>query len=196
MQAPGLPPELFDAIIDELREDKNSLLQISLACRAFCPRTRVHLFHAVTLLGKFCCDRLRALVTLSPTLALHFKLLHIYWEIDYWDHDSPEVYEPLTTVIESLVDVTNLYLDLDDWRHVPDIVASSLQSRSYRSIDSNCNFTSMSEICSLLQNSPGLERVSFTYTKFPPTLCHFDVCRETRSSEVGHIIPSMPVFFL
>ncbi|KAK0234186.1 hypothetical protein IW262DRAFT_138146 [Armillaria fumosa] len=177
MQPPGLPPELCDAIIDELREDKKSLLQISLTCRALCPRTRVHLFHAVTLSGKSCCDRLRALITLSPKLALHFKSLRIDWRIRNWNRNRyhPEDYEPLT-VIESLVGITDLYLALNDWGRVPDAVASSLQSCSYRSfgVGGNCNFTSMGEICSLLQNSPDLEQVSFTCKNTPPMLCDLD----------------------
>ncbi|KAK0501131.1 hypothetical protein EDD18DRAFT_1147334 [Armillaria luteobubalina] len=175
MQASGLPPELCDAIIDELREDKKSLLQISLTCRALCPRTRVHLFHAVTLLGKSCCDRLCALITLSPTLALHFKSLRINWRIRNWNRNHLENYEPLT-VIESLVGVTDLYLALDDWGRLPDAVASSLQSCSYRnlSIGGYCTFASMGEFCLLLQNSPGLEQVSFSCKNIPPMLCDQD----------------------
>ncbi|KAK0432536.1 hypothetical protein EV421DRAFT_1910915 [Armillaria borealis] len=35
----SLPPEIYDAIIDELQDDKRSLLRVSLTCRALCPRT-------------------------------------------------------------------------------------------------------------------------------------------------------------
>ncbi|SJL18339.1 uncharacterized protein ARMOST_21925 [Armillaria ostoyae] len=104
MPAPGLPPEILDAIIDELQDDTKSLLQVSLACKALCPRTRIHLFSVATMSSyrtESQCDRLRKLITLSPKLVLHFKTLHIAIE-PILDGHVPGVYGPLT-IIESLV---------------------------------------------------------------------------------------------
>ncbi|SJL18357.1 uncharacterized protein ARMOST_21945 [Armillaria ostoyae] len=152
MSVSDLPPEIRDAIIDELQGDKKSLLRASLVCRAFCPRTRVHLFSIASLTGKSDCDRLRELITLSPQLALHFKFLHIAFL------DPIENYGALT-VIESLIDVTRLSLAYGDWRYMPHSVVSSLQSHSYRIFNITIfQFTSIGEICSLLKNSPNLER--------------------------------------
>ncbi|PBK93553.1 hypothetical protein ARMGADRAFT_1079861 [Armillaria gallica] len=119
MLVSGLLPELLDDIIDELQGDKKSLLGASLACKALCPRTRVHLFSVVALSGKSACDRLRGLITLSPKLALHFRTL--YNILNVQNDDASAVYGALT-VIESLVNVTDLTLLTGDWRHVPDTV--------------------------------------------------------------------------
>ncbi|SJL18351.1 uncharacterized protein ARMOST_21938 [Armillaria ostoyae] len=158
-----LPPEILDAIIDELQNDKQSLLQASLACKAICPRTRVHLFSIASLSSQSDCDRLLKLITLSPKLALHFKSLNIMM-IQLQDiHETLAAYGGLT-VIESLVNVTRLSLLMGDWRHVPDTVVSSLQSRSYRTlaIGMSFEFRSVGEICPLVKNSPGLQQVSLT----------------------------------
>ncbi|SJL18362.1 uncharacterized protein ARMOST_21950 [Armillaria ostoyae] len=139
MLVSDLPPELLDAIIDELQGDKKSLLGASLACKALCPRTRVHLF----------------------SLALHFRTLYIAL-MNVQDIHAPAVYGALT-VIESLVNVTDLSLLAGDWRHVPDTVVSTLQSRSYHSLEVTMSFRfrSTGEICSLLKNSPDLQYVMF-----------------------------------
>ncbi|PBK93556.1 hypothetical protein ARMGADRAFT_1079863 [Armillaria gallica] len=144
MLVSGLLPELLDDIIGELQGDKKSLLGASLACKALCPRTRVHLFSVVALSGKSACDRLRGLITLSPKLALHFRTL--YNILNVQNDDASAVYGALT-VIESLVNITDLSLLAGDWCHVQDRVVSTLQSR---------------EICSLLKNSPGLQYMMFT----------------------------------
>ncbi|KAK0214631.1 hypothetical protein EDD85DRAFT_963109 [Armillaria nabsnona] len=91
MLVSGLPPELLDAIIDKLQGDKKSLLGASLACK-----------------GKPACDRLRELITLSPKLALHFRILDIAL-MNVQDIHAPAVYGTLT-VIEFLVNVTDLTL--------------------------------------------------------------------------------------
>ncbi|KAK0222605.1 hypothetical protein EDD85DRAFT_861760 [Armillaria nabsnona] len=175
----GLPPEILDAIIDELQDDTKSLLQVSLACKALCPRTRVHLFSVVamsTYHTKSQCERLRNLITLSPKLALHFKTLQIAIG-PILDILVPSVYGPLT-VIESLVNVTHLKLTYGFWRHMPDTVVSSLQSRSYRtvSIGQHFNFRTMGEVCSLVQNSPDLERARFMCENNPTLECNFNHC--------------------
>ena len=45
--AVSLPVELTDGIIDYLVDDRLSLRATSLVCRAWCPRSRRHLFHTV-----------------------------------------------------------------------------------------------------------------------------------------------------
>lgn len=157
-----LPPEIVDAIIDELRDDKESLLQASLACRAFYPRTRVYLFSVASLRSEYGCDRLHKLITLSPELALHFKYLEISFASPRTPF-PPAKYGGLT-VIESLINVTRLSLRRGDWCCLPDPVASSLQSRSYRSLTiADFSFRSIGEICSLVKNSPDLNEVDITW---------------------------------
>ncbi|PBK59306.1 hypothetical protein ARMSODRAFT_802341 [Armillaria solidipes] len=173
----SLPPEILDAIIDELRDDTKSLLQVSLACKALCTRTRDHLFSVAAMSSYHTqsqCHRLRKLITLSPKLALHFKTLHIAIE-PILDGHVPGVYGPLT-VIESLVNVTHLNLAYGDWRHMPDTAVSSLQSRSYRTVDigQHFNFRTMGEVCSLVQNSPDLKRASFMCENHPTPECDFN----------------------
>ncbi len=174
-----LPSEILDAIIDELQDDKKSLLQASLACRAFYPRTRVYLFHVVRLYSKSCCDRLRALFTLSPNLAPHFKSL----QIDYM-RPTPEHCGALT-VIESLINISHLSLGMGDWRALPDFVVSSLQSHSYHSlvICADFKFRTIGEICSLVKNSPYLKIVDIST---PPH------CGITEECNLDHSLYSAP----
>ncbi|KAK0465918.1 uncharacterized protein EV420DRAFT_1508789 [Desarmillaria tabescens] len=152
-----LPPEILDAIIDELHGNKKSLLRASLACRAFYPRTRIHLFSVALLRGKSDCDRLRELITMAPKLALHFKSLEIKFTFRTI-YISPVDFRALT-VIESLINVTCLSLSSGSWHAMPDSVVSSLQSHSYHTlvIGQHFHFRSMGEICLLVKNSPDLQ---------------------------------------
>ncbi|KAK0222614.1 hypothetical protein EDD85DRAFT_261404 [Armillaria nabsnona] len=156
-----LPSEILDAVIDELQDDKKSLLQASLACRAFYPRTRAYLFSVASLTNFTIsnrCDHLRELLTLSPKLALHFKSLQINYI-----RSTPENCAALT-IVESLVNVTHLSLGMGNWRDMPDSVVSSLQSHSYHSlvIGGDFKFRTIGEICSLVKNSPYLKQVDIT----------------------------------
>ncbi len=99
-----LPPEIYDTIIDELQDDKRSLLRVSLTCRALCPRTRVHLFSHVSLYNESSCSRLRKLIVLSPHLAPYFKSLCIL--IMSADGQDPRVYGAFI-VIKSLINLTS-----------------------------------------------------------------------------------------
>lgn len=159
MLVSDLPPEIVDAIIDELQDDKKSLLKASLACRVFYPRTRVYLFSVASLSSATECSCLHELITRSPQLALHFKSLKI--AVLYPSHTVPLSLYGALSVTECLVNVTHLSLRAGDWRYMPDSVVSSLQSRSYRSLEVNFQFyfRSMGEICSLLRNSSNLQQV-------------------------------------
>ncbi|PBK60843.1 hypothetical protein ARMSODRAFT_679007 [Armillaria solidipes] len=169
----SLPPEIWDAIIDQLQYDKRSLLRASLACRALYPRTRVHLFSRAVLSTESSCIRLAKLISLSPKLALLFKTLSI--AITKGNDPDSRVYEALT-VIESLVNLTQLTLTGGDWSQMPDTVVSSLQSYSYRSLVVNpfFSFRAIGEICSLLQNSPDLQWASFRCKSNFTEECHLN----------------------
>ncbi|KAK0222609.1 hypothetical protein EDD85DRAFT_260945 [Armillaria nabsnona] len=181
MSVSDLPPEIFDAIIDGLQDDKKSLIKASLACRAFYPRTRVYLFSVASLSSATECSCLHELITRSPQLALHFKSLKI--AVLYPSHTipPPSLYGALS-VTEFLVNVTHLSLRVGDWRYMPDSVMSSLQSRSYRSLEVNFRFyfRSMGEICSLLKNSPNLQQVRVD--------CRNSNIAEIRECDVDHSV--------
>ncbi|KAK0222611.1 hypothetical protein EDD85DRAFT_960237 [Armillaria nabsnona] len=113
MSISGLPPEIVDSVIDELQDDKKSLLQTSLTCNILCPRTTVHLFSPASLSHKFDCYRLKELITLSPNLALHFESLKISFLYPSSHIPPPAEYGGLT-VIEALINVTHLTLASGD----------------------------------------------------------------------------------
>ncbi|KAK0222590.1 hypothetical protein EDD85DRAFT_260518 [Armillaria nabsnona] len=177
----GFPPEIWDAIIDRLQYDRRSLLRASLACRALYPRTRVHLFSRAVLSTESSCIRLAKLIALSPKLALLFKSLSI--AITKGNDPDARVYRALT-VIESLVNLTQLTLTGGDWSRMPVTVVSSLQSYSYRSLVVNpfFNFSAIGEICSLLKNSPDLQWASFR--------CKGNFTEECHLSHSLHRIPA------
>ncbi|PBK93561.1 hypothetical protein ARMGADRAFT_128035 [Armillaria gallica] len=160
MSISDLPPEIVDSIIDELQDDKKSLLQASLTCKIICPRTRFHLFSSASLSHRFDCYRLKELITLSPNLALNFKSLKISFIYPPM-HIPPSSEYGALTVIEALINVTHLTLIGGDWCYLPDTVVSSLQSLSYRSlvIGLHFHFRSIGGICSLVKNSPNLQEV-------------------------------------
>jgi len=49
MQAPRLPPELFDAIIDHLHDDRHTLGTCALVCRGWLPASRMHNFRELNI---------------------------------------------------------------------------------------------------------------------------------------------------
>ncbi|KAH9933315.1 uncharacterized protein B0H18DRAFT_1101996 [Fomitopsis serialis] len=49
MHAPRLPPELFDAIIDHLHDDRHTLATCALVCRGWLPASRMHNFHELSI---------------------------------------------------------------------------------------------------------------------------------------------------
>ncbi len=167
------PPEIYDVIIDELQDDKRSLLRVSLTCRALCPRTRVHLFSYVSLYNESSCSRLRKLIALSPNLASHFKSLCI--SITSVEDQDPKVYGALI-VIKSLANLTQLTLAGGDWSQLPNAVVSSLQSQSYRSLEVYAPFCfrAIGNICSLVQNSPDLQRATFACENDFTGDCHLN----------------------
>ncbi|KAK0222617.1 hypothetical protein EDD85DRAFT_261523 [Armillaria nabsnona] len=160
MSISSIPPEIVDSIIDELQDDKKSLLQASLTCKILYPRTRVHLFSSASLSDGIDCYRLEELITFSPNLALDFKSLNISFLYPP-DHIPPSTEYEALTVIEALINVTHLTLAGGDWCYMPDFVVSSLQSRSYRNliIGPFFRFISIGGICSLVKNSPNLQEV-------------------------------------
>ncbi|KAK0185214.1 hypothetical protein F5146DRAFT_198986 [Armillaria mellea] len=189
----GLPPEIWDAIIDQLKYDKRSLRRASLTCRVLYPRTRVHLFSFVNLSSESSCIRLAKLISLSPKLALHFQSL----EISAATHDSID-YRPFT-VIESLVNLKHLTLRGGNWSLMPDTVLSSLQSHSYLtfSIFPSFNFRAIGDICSLLQSSPHLVWASFWFKSNFTEECHLDHSLHhipaPTSLHIGEADPTFPV---
>ncbi|PBK93535.1 hypothetical protein ARMGADRAFT_127229 [Armillaria gallica] len=186
-----LPPEIYDAIIDELQDDKRSLLRVSLTCRALCPRTRVHLFSSVSLYNESSCSRLRELIAMSPNLAPHFKSLCI--SIMSVEDQGPKVYGALI-VIKSLVNLTQLTLAGGDWSQLPHTVVSSLQSHSYRSLEVYAPFCfrAIGDICSLVQNSPDLQRATFACENDFTGDCHLTHSLHRTSAPVELHISDLP----
>ncbi|KAK0479650.1 hypothetical protein IW261DRAFT_1478502 [Armillaria novae-zelandiae] len=190
MSISGIPPEIVDSIIDELQDDKKSLLQASLTCKIICPRTRVHLFSSVSLSHRYDCYRLEELIALSPNLALHFKSLKISF-IYPPSYIPPYTVYGALTVIESLINVTHLTLAGGDWCYMLDSVVSSLQSRSYRSliIGLHFSFRSIGEICSLIKNSPGLQEARISCS-------NLEITEECNLDHSLHITPAPVTIYI
>ncbi|PBK93472.1 hypothetical protein ARMGADRAFT_1012360 [Armillaria gallica] len=183
------PPEILDAIVDELKGNKRALIQMSLVCRDLYPRTRIHLFHSVSLSTKADCDRLRALLTLSPKLAIHFKYLRISCRefLLSADHES-------LTVIEPLINITSLSLEsigfLFPKREFCQSVWDILCSNSYHSIQiSSWCFARMDEFCGLMYESPNLRRIETLLVKYPePQFSPQHPCDHSTRSPVELVI--------
>lgn len=72
-----IPPELVDAIIDELHNDRASLATCSLASSSWTPRARYHLFRTIALRSERSFRQFQALLDLTPKIALYPRNLFI-----------------------------------------------------------------------------------------------------------------------
>ncbi|KAK0431240.1 hypothetical protein EV421DRAFT_1854580 [Armillaria borealis] len=188
---PEFPPEILDAIVDELKGNKHALIQISLVCRDLYPRTRVHLLHSISLSTKADCDRLRALITLSPKLAVHFKHLHISCREFLLSADRKSL-----KVIEPLINITSLHLESLGFhgpeREFCDSVWASLCSHSYHTIQlSNWCFAWMDEFCALMSNSTSLYRIETLLVRFPKPECNTYHPRHPTTSPIELVIDDL-----
>ncbi|KAK0185206.1 hypothetical protein F5146DRAFT_198753 [Armillaria mellea] len=188
---PEFPPEILDSIVDELKDNKHALIQISSVCRDLYPRTRVHLLRSVSLSTKADCDRLRALITLSPKLAIHFKHLHISCREFLLSADRKSL-----KVIESLVNITSLHLESLGFhgpeREFCDAVWTSLCSHSYHTIQlSNWCFAWMDEFCALVSNSTSLYRIETQLVRFPKPECNTYHPRHPTTSPIELVIDDL-----
>jgi hypothetical protein len=79
MSTTNLPAELWDAFIDLFKDDFLSLRTISLVCKAWSARTRIHLFAIVTLRASFCHDPTKTFFSLisSPQCTFTGVIKHI-----------------------------------------------------------------------------------------------------------------------
>ncbi|KAK0463307.1 hypothetical protein IW261DRAFT_158827 [Armillaria novae-zelandiae] len=62
----SLPPEIIDAIIDELKDYTYDLKSCSLTCRSFVSQTRVHLFTSIELSSSRRCQQFMIMRSSSP----------------------------------------------------------------------------------------------------------------------------------
>ncbi|PSR75378.1 hypothetical protein PHLCEN_2v9136 [Hermanssonia centrifuga] len=87
----AFPPELFDETLDHLWDDPKSLKACSLACRAWVPTTRLHLFRTVLLTSLSSTARFSALLDSTPDIAWHVRKLSITAQYSRdVDHDNNE----------------------------------------------------------------------------------------------------------
>ncbi|KAI0647585.1 hypothetical protein C8Q79DRAFT_636548 [Trametes meyenii] len=108
-----LPPELYDATIDYLEDDVESLRACGLACKTWLPRSRFHLFRNVRLRHADDVVRFRALVASVPGIAHYVRKLSLVadyagvtaegaaLEDDGWVNDTAELL-PLFTGVTTL----------------------------------------------------------------------------------------------
>ncbi|KAK0438519.1 uncharacterized protein EV420DRAFT_1209022 [Desarmillaria tabescens] len=196
MTEPCFPQEIFDAIIDQLKDDTDTLKEISLASTILSPRTRVHLFSSANLASKTDCARLRKLITQSPHLARYFTSLT-------FEFHSRSVARSLPAkILRKLVNLRELTLTLGDFSNLRPSVISALGARSYTSLALILiDFDSVTDICSLTHNSPSLKTMHIVAPRFfgPDVPCdHEDVVPSPTSlsitdteSDAGTILGSI-----
>jgi hypothetical protein len=79
-QCPRLPPEMIDAIIDQLDADPEVLALCALVCRSWVPASRRHLFRMITITKTNISDTIRLLSSVECTIAnatVHLTLCDI-----------------------------------------------------------------------------------------------------------------------
>lgn len=115
---PRFPPELSDAVIDFLHDDKKTLRECALVCKAWVATSRLHLFQEITLQvkdGRFP-EAFVKILRSAPALSSSIKVLHVRSAATH----SRETLHPLSalSVLDHLLALHSLIL------HVPIIDAS------------------------------------------------------------------------
>ncbi|THH28496.1 hypothetical protein EUX98_g5691 [Antrodiella citrinella] len=83
-----LPPELIDETLDHLWDDEQALQACGLACKAWSPTTRLHLFRTVRIRSAKDCSNLSTLVDSAPIIARCIRKLTI--SAEYHGVDSED----------------------------------------------------------------------------------------------------------
>ncbi|PBK82524.1 hypothetical protein ARMGADRAFT_732098 [Armillaria gallica] len=155
------PPEIFHAIIDELKDDTIALKQISLVSKGLSPRTRVHLFSSANISSKADCDRLRKLITYSPGIAHYFTALSFEFRSRTIARSLP------AKILNTLVNLSKLTLSLGDFSNLRPSVIFALAARSYKHLAFILvDFDSVSDICALTRNSASMKSMSIVAPRF------------------------------
>ncbi|PBK64378.1 hypothetical protein ARMSODRAFT_1088040 [Armillaria solidipes] len=143
-QDPVFPPELFDKIVDELRDDFPSLKSCSFASTLFSARTRQHIFHSIELMDETFCDRLLDLVRSSHYLVQSIKALLLCSEPrryisgrDGWRKEIPST-SSLCPLLELLINIKELTLVGVVLFNLPTRCFTALCSRSYDALTLIC----------------------------------------------------------
>ncbi|RDB17354.1 hypothetical protein Hypma_001999 [Hypsizygus marmoreus] len=103
---PGLPQELLDHIIDDLRDDFATLKACSLAFRSLITRSQIHLFATICISSIERCRCFRSVLNLNPTLSHHVRDLEIIY-LSSWvegDTDLPYILQRATALRSFCVD--------------------------------------------------------------------------------------------
>ncbi|KAK0211970.1 hypothetical protein IW262DRAFT_1412772 [Armillaria fumosa] len=168
-----IPPELIDEIIDHLKDDKDALLMCSLVCRLFYPRTRVHLFRAISITDS---NRKVSLLYDSSSNNVHqyIQEIGLHWPTYYYDNPAPDLLLKFTTFLFSLTNLTSLSLstiNLRDASHLHTIIypLHRLTSLALKNVFFDSESRESHTIPDLrisVESSPKIEAISMYGTSF------------------------------
>ncbi|KAK0224892.1 hypothetical protein EDD85DRAFT_229860 [Armillaria nabsnona] len=177
-----IPPELIDKIIDHLKYDKDALLMCSLVCRLFYPRTRVHLFRAISITDR---NRKVSLVhdSSSKNVLQYIQGIKLHWPTDYANPVS-DLLPKFTTFLLSLTSLTSLSLSairLRDASHLHAVIYQlyRLTSLTLKNVffDSSESYT-ISDHQTSLESYPKIETISMYGTSFHASIVDLIIHRQ------------------
>ncbi len=185
----SLPPELIDAIIDELHNDqaghsRSFLKSCSLACKLFIPRTRQHLLRDITIRSNRQCKDFLALCRSSRHVSSSPTALTIIWTVNHRLAHTMSTRMDFPALLRILSNLNQIKLSGMDWKSLSPKFIDSLATHSFRSITlMHTHFTDSNAFYSFLSRSPDLRQISCFMTTIdnndrPPFSANFDAsCR-------------------
>ncbi|KAK0467660.1 hypothetical protein IW261DRAFT_1057307 [Armillaria novae-zelandiae] len=164
----SIPPELFDAIVDETQNDETAkpwerwrtLLSCSLVNRTFVPRARKHIYRSLVLTTGKRCRQFYDICQCSP---VDIPSLVESLCIDNERLDSVDSEPTFPFLIASFVNMKSVHLRCLEWDEVKDTTRQALASYAFQSISFDvCQFTNSVLLCSFISGSSAtLRQLSF-----------------------------------
>ncbi|KAG6827707.1 hypothetical protein H0H92_010708 [Tricholoma furcatifolium] len=182
----SLPQELVDAIIDELFDDADALLNCSVVCRSWTEACQHHLFHSLTLGGssnvvrfgktgahiRVCSDeqqylRFDAFLEQHPRITYHIQELDLRIQTYFKQltFDSQDIAKALGLVLSKLTSLRKFHSNLGKWAtfllDFRTAISSVLLHQSITEVVLGVSeFSSTSELALLLGRNPNLKHLS------------------------------------
>lgn len=152
-----LPPELFDAVVDELESDRNALKTCSLVSRVLRPRAQAHLFREISLESPNWCKKFHHIASTSPSLPFVVHSLRLVTFPRQWVSEEPT----LPLVLKRMVNLRHLQMFFVEWQSLPSLESALRSLRNLTALTlSNVFFENCLAFFAMLGLIPGMRQLT------------------------------------
>lgn len=168
---PRLPVEIIARIIEESKDDRETLRQFALVSSACLKYARQNIFHTVTLDSEARVSTLHNVISIAPEIVRSIRTVHFSAYKHYMArHKTPPpdlqrwIPQAVATLAQALTNVTAVHFDYIQWDTLvwsPDAFAASLRLISAASEVKfrACNFGQFSQFERILTGLPAMKRL-------------------------------------